>query len=175
MRVDVESLRFLYAGSHAGPWAVLLDFVSFLGSGWMLWALLPVFLVRSLRRHRGQAVALLGVVGVTAAAVSVLKIVVGRARPCHALAWLEPQRLRWPNDFSFPSGHAAGAFAVAAFVFAAVDRRLGGALFVVAALVAFSRVALGMHYPTDVLAGAVLGTAIGLTSRRFGPTRRAPA
>jgi membrane-associated phospholipid phosphatase len=60
------------------------------------------------------------------------------------------------TDPSFPSDHAAAAFAIA-FAVLAFSRR-GGAMFLVgAALIAVSRVALGMHYPSDVLAGALVG------------------
>jgi undecaprenyl-diphosphatase len=167
--VDVVLLRAVYAGSARAPWAQALELVSFLGSGWVLWALMPVFVFPSLRRHRGRATALLGVVLSTAAVVCVIKALTGRVRPCHALEWAGAQSIRLPNDFSFPSGHAAGAFAVAGFV-CAVHRPLGVALFVVAALIAFSRVALGMHYPSDVAAGALLGTFVGLCWGRH--TRR---
>jgi len=60
------------------------------------------------------------------------------------------------TDPSFPSDHAAAAFSIA-FAILALSRRAGLAFVVVAALIAASRVALGLHYPSDVLAGAVVG------------------
>jgi undecaprenyl-diphosphatase len=62
---------------------------------------------------------------------------------------------------SFPSGHAATAFA-GATVLAVLAPRLRVPLYVLACLIAFSRLYNGVHYPTDVLAGAVLGTATAL-------------
>jgi undecaprenyl-diphosphatase len=74
-------------------------------------------------------------------------------------------------DPGFPSDHATGAFAIAVAV-ALRSRRWGAVLLALAALVALGRVALGVHYPTDVLAGACIGAAVaGLLSR--GPARRA--
>lgn len=64
-------------------------------------------------------------------------------------------------DPSFPSDHAAAAFAIAVAVFA-FSRRAGGALLAVAVLIAVSRVALGVHYPVDVLAGAAVGAVSAL-------------
>jgi undecaprenyl-diphosphatase len=69
-------------------------------------------------------------------------------------------------DPSFPSDHAAAAFAIAVSVFF-VSRRVGGALLVVATLIALSRVLLGVHYPSDVLAGAAVGTLSAVVVDRF--------
>jgi undecaprenyl-diphosphatase len=106
---------------------------------------------------------------VTLAATSVVvasaKALAGRVRPCHTHAWLHALPIALPTDPSFPSGHAAGSFAFAAFVFT-THRRAGFALSCVALLIALSRVALGVHYPSDVAAGALLGTLLGWAGAR---------
>jgi len=75
------------------------------------------------------------------------------------------------HDPSFPSDHATGAFALA-FAIWLYDRTIGAILLVLAALLAFSRVYVGTHYPGDVVAGALIG--IGVTTGIYvvGPTRR---
>jgi len=89
--------------------------------------------------------------------VQVLKRLVRRPRPCDAdgrpLALID-----FPDPFSFPSGHAAAATAVAATVTLA-HPLAGLALLPLAALVAASRVTLRVHHPGDVVAGAALGLA----------------
>ena len=67
------------------------------------------------------------------------------------------------SDFSFPSGHTLVSFE-AATALTVYHRKWGVAAFALAALIAYSRLYLFVHYPTDVLAGAVLGIAIGLAA-----------
>jgi undecaprenyl-diphosphatase len=80
------------------------------------------------------------------------------------------------STHSFPSGHSATAFACAT-VLAALAPRWRLPFFVLAALIAFSRLYNGVHYPTDVLAGSALGVLVGLVvlrvskhGRRLRPT-----
>jgi membrane-associated phospholipid phosphatase len=71
------------------------------------------------------------------------------------------------SDPSFPSDHAAAAFAIAFAVFA--FSRRGGALFLAAAtLISLSRIALGMHYPSDVVAGMLVGLGSTMLVTRAG-------
>jgi undecaprenyl-diphosphatase len=93
---------------------------------------------------------------------NVLKLSIMRTRPELDLL------VGRPVTSSFPSGHAASSFACAT-VLGALVPRLRVPLFVVAALVAWSRVYVGVHYPVDVLAGAVLGTLVGLLVLRALP------
>ena len=94
-----------------------------------------------------------------------LKDLVGRVRPPLAHDSLTAL-VTLPADPSFPSGHATSAFAAAGVV-AAMHPRLRAPVLALAALVALSRVYLGVHYPTDVLAGALLGLAIAAVAVAF--------
>lgn len=88
-----------------------------------------------------------------------LKNTIRRDRPCHRLddceAAIEPS-----DKFSFPSGHAAAAFLFAVLVMAYYPAMALPA-FVLASMIGAARVLLGVHYPTDIAAGALLGTCSG--------------
>jgi len=96
-----------------------------------------------------------------------LKEWTGRARPSTVYASPKPL-VHAPHDGSFPSGHATASFACAT-VLAFHAPRAAPAFFLLAAAIAWSRVYVGVHYPLDVLGGAVLGVAIALVLRFLAP------
>lgn len=89
-----------------------------------------------------------------------LKNAVGRIRPYDLNQGVEILVSRL-SDYSFPSGHTLASFE-AASVLLIRDKRLGIPALILAVLIAFSRLYLYVHYPTDVLAGIILGTFIGI-------------
>jgi undecaprenyl-diphosphatase len=94
------------------------------------------------------------------------KVIVPRHRPFE-------HQLGPPSDtHSFPSGHSATSFACAT-VLSYYAPRLRVLFYVLASLIAFSRVYNGMHYPTDVLAGALLGVLVGLALLALARRREA--
>jgi undecaprenyl-diphosphatase len=116
------------------------------------------------RRQRWERAA--GTVAATYALNTAIKLVVRRRRPL--LAGLPPLTVT-PTKFSFPSAHASTSFAAALLY-----SRLGvdaPALYALASGLSLSRLYLGVHYPSDVLAGAALGTAIAaIVAPRGGHT-----
>ena len=180
---DVSTLRLLYGGEAAGVLGTLMVALTVIGSGWSLVGLVPLLAYGRTRRFAAH---LLGVTLVAAVVVSALKELFRRARPC---VTLENIHALWddPRDFSLPSGHATGSFVVAGFVAVAILRSRQGPTvsvaislfgFALAAAIGISRVYLGAHYPTDVVAGSALGLSLGIAGgMRYAstsPERPAP-
>ncbi len=88
-----------------------------------------------------------------------LKDLFERIRPCNALDDVN-LLVRCSKSFSFPSSHAVNNFAVAVY-FYKLFPKLKWILFILAFLIAFSRPYVGVHYPSDIIAGAIIGSAIG--------------
>ena len=113
-------------------------------------------------------------VGVPSLAASLLKRTIGRGRPgewtVDAPLSFRPWNWSDYNYESFPSGHATVAFALA-LVIAFLWPRSFWPMLALAALVAVSRIILGAHYPTDITAGAVLGTVGAFAVRNFFAAR----
>lgn len=114
--------------------------------------------------RRGRSAALDGVAAIAMASATVnlgLKHVAIRQRPLRdEVALAQDRRVRMPSSNSFPSGHTASAFAFAT----AVGQRVPSLwlpLRGLALLVGYSRIHTGVHYPGDVVAGAVVGSACG--------------
>ena len=89
----------------------------------------------------------------------IIKEIFQRIRPCNALANVITP-LGCNGTFSFPSNHAVNNFAAAVF-FYKIFPKLKWAVFITASLVALSRVYIGVHYPSDILGGAIIGSAFG--------------
>ncbi|MDR1117008.1 MAG: phosphatase PAP2 family protein [Oscillospiraceae bacterium] len=137
----------------------LFLFFTRLGDYGTLWiAVILVLLIKRDTRHIGIAAAVALILSAFTANV-IIKHIVNRPRPFSSmdLHILIPA----PTSPSFPSGHSATAFGAAT----ALSRLKRGKLFFIpAALISLSRVYLLVHYPTDVLGGAVIGIACGLAA-----------
>ncbi len=71
------------------------------------------------------------------------------------------------SDFSFPSGHTAASFAVAVVLLLRAPKKLSVSMLVLAILISFSRLYVGVHYPTDILGGAAIGVFCALAAVYF--------
>lgn len=134
-------------------------------------AIAGLIILRTYKKHGLAFILTAGImVGVNDAIIhQAIKPLIGRPRPCHALEILK-HISNCTNSFSFPSNHAANAFVVASISSLYFRNRLVIIpMFTMALIVALSRVYLGQHYPTDILAGALLGSAFGCLGFKLYP------
>ena len=144
----------------------VMPVITALGNAGAVWLLCAVVLVCT-KRHRRAGVLLLCALVLSALVGSlILKPLIGRLRPFAADPALD-LIIRAPDGFSFPSGHTSSSFA-AALSLTLCDRRIGIPALVLAALIAFSRLYLMVHYLSDVVAGILLGCTSALLVRLAG-------
>jgi undecaprenyl-diphosphatase len=138
----------------------VFEAITYAGSFGLVWLVLALVVSRFSWRRPWLPARVGATVLLAEGVQSVLKVWVERDRP--PLDDPEPPPLvALPATYSFPSGHAVVAFACATVISFAVPR-LRWPLFALAALVAFSRVYVGVHFPGDVAGGAVIGVGVGL-------------
>lgn len=154
-RLDRYLIRLTHSANHSGLWLVL---------------------AAALAAKRGptRRAALRGVfaIGVSSAIANAgMKPLMPRPRPpLHAIP-VNRKLIKLPTSSSFPSGHSASAFAFATAVSLEVPAA-GFVLFPLAATVAYSRVHVGVHWPSDVIAGAAIGVVVANRTRRWWPVAR---
>ena len=143
----------------------VLPFLSSLSNHGEIWIALALVLLLIPKTRRAGAVLALALLLEFICCNGILKPLVARSRPCDlndAVRLLIPR----PGDDSFPSGHSGISFAAVGALFAAKSR-LWVPAFVLALIIAFSRLYLYVHWPSDVLAGAALGILMGFLAEKL--------
>ena len=139
----------------------LMCFVTKLGNAGAIWILAAAILLLIPKTRKTGAVVVVALLIDAILCNGILKPFIARIRPCDInpeISLLIPK----PDDFSFPSGHTAAAFTTAAALYFTREKNLWKPALVLAVLIAFSRLYLYVHYPTDVLGGiAVLAGYAG--------------
>lgn len=154
----LHTIQRIFSGS-------VLDFlmpkITALGNGGILWIFLAILLLIFPKTRKNGLQLGVSCMGCGLIGNLLLKNLVARNRPC----WIEDHTMliAMPTDFSFPSGHTMVSFA-AATVLWHWNRKVGLTAYVLAGIIAFSRLYLFVHFPSDVLAGAVIGSLIGFAA-----------
>ena len=141
---------------------IMLFITNLAGSLGQIWLIVGILLIIFKKTRRTGIAVIVSYIGVYLLGQLLLKNLFVRPRPCQidqAFALIVDR----PTSPSFPSTHSAWAFAAASAIFYKF-RKAGIGVFVFAALIAFSRMYLFLHFPTDVLAGIALGIILGTLS-----------
>lgn len=161
---DTKMLMF-FAKRHTPALNKIMILVTTTGNGGLIWFALtfPFLLMNKWRLTGFTMLAALGIASLTGEIT--IKHIVKRVRPCNK-EFDEYLLIENPPHYSFPSGHTGASFAVATVV-ACMCPALGPAALIWAFMIAISRLYLLVHYPTDVIAGIIIGTACGFISIPF--------
>lgn len=143
--------------------------ITHLADGGVMWVLIALALLIAgfvrVKRGKGRAVLRVGLMCAAGMLLTLLvvnlllKPLVARVRPYDAVEGLVSLVGR-ESDFSFPSGHSANSFACAWAIFRGAKKRYGVPALILAALISLSRLYVGVHYPTDVICGVIIGIAM---------------
>ncbi len=146
------------------PWLdKIMVAITSLGNAGILWIVMAaVLLIIPRTRKVGicMAIALVLDLFITNC---LLKNLVARTRP-YDVANFTDLIVKKPTDYSFPSGHTAASFAAVTALFMSRKKLLGTISCVIAILIAFSRMYLYVHFPTDIIGGIVVGVIAGVAA-----------
>ena len=156
-RIDQNALRALRVRGHTPAVEAVMKTLGAMGEWGAVWIALGAAGAALDRERRPRWLAASIVAPASVIANFGVKLAVGRRRP---LLEDHPPLARAPSKLSFPSAHATSSLA-AATALGRVEPAARPALYGLASAICFSRSYLGMHYPSDVLAGAALGLALG--------------
>lgn len=136
-------------------------FVTTLGNGGFIWIISSLILLISNKTRKVGAMSFIALVISVLIDNVLLKNVIARTRPYEVVPGLT-SLIGIQSDFSFPSGHTGTSFATAVVMFRGLPKKLGIPILIFAFLMGLSRLYVGVHYPSDVICGALIGTGIAL-------------
>lgn len=165
MNFDWTILQWIQENLRCTALDFLMPKITMLGNSGMIWIAIALVMLCTKKYRKHGIILLVGLlIGLLVGNVC-LKNLVARARPC----WIDPGvplLIGNPTDYSFPSGHTLSSV-IAATILYDTDKRFGIPAIILAVLIAFSRLYLYVHFPTDVLAAALLGVLIGKLLHRW--------
>ena len=158
--LDNSILDYIVLHLHSDFMDKLMPLITSLGNFGLIWILAALLMIISKRYRKYGFLMLVTLALCTLIGNSIIKPLVGRIRPCNvdtSIALL----ISRPEGFSFPSGHTTSSAGAATIILIA-DKKLGTVAWVLAIMIAFSRLYLYVHYPSDVFAGLILGIGLAL-------------
>lgn len=167
---DFQILDFIQAHIRCAFLDIFMPFISFLGNGGMIWLVASVLLLLSKKYRKQGIMVLTGLLIGLLLGNMILKPLLARPRPCwinEGLALL----IDCPKDFSFPSGHTLSSF-IAAFLLTKANRKFGVFAIPLACLMAFSRLYLYVHFPSDILGAILLAAIISFGTYKLFPIQK---
>ncbi len=135
--------------------------ITSLADGGIIWIALAILLLCIKKTRKCGFLMLISMFLGVIIGNGILKNLVARGRPC----WVDPNiplLIPNPKDYSFPSGHTLASLEASVMIFLH-NKKWGTVCLIISMLIAFSRMYLFVHFPTDILGGAILGTIISIS------------
>lgn len=162
---NLDAQILLYIQEHIRNDTLTTFFINFtrLGNGGILWIATSLILMCFKKTRKvGFICGLSLLIGALITNV-VLKNIIARTRPFYTIDELVTL-INYPKDYSFPSGHSTSWFAGGMSMFLCVKKRFSFIFLILAILMAFSRLYVGVHYTTDVICGLIIGIISAIIS-----------
>lgn len=138
----------------------IMCFITGLGDAGIIWIVLAIVLLAIPKTRKSGIVVAVALCVDLILCNGILKNLFARVRPYDINTEIQ-LLITKPKDFSFPSGHTAASFAAVTALYFSKEKKLWKPALILACLIAFSRMYLYVHYPTDVLGGALVGITAG--------------
>lgn len=168
--IDNNILEFIRLNMNNKFFDIIMPFISSLGNAGFVWIVITIAFLMQRKYRECGIMLLISLVMCLLIGNLTLKPYVARLRPSDINTAIH-LLIERPTDFSFPSGHTMSSFAAATVIFNS-NKKLGFSAFLLASLIAFSRLYLYVHYPSDVAAAIILGVLISLCTMKIYNRRK---
>lgn len=138
----------------------IMIFITTLGNGGMIWIAATVLLLIPKKTRKVAIISAVALLGSLIINNHLIKNLVQRPRPYMTFTDLRIL-IPTPSEFSFPSGHTSSSFAAASVFYTNLPKKIGVPAVILAGFIGLSRLYVGVHYPTDVIAGMLMGYFLG--------------
>lgn len=156
LNIDGGFLLFLQESVRNPILNAIMIFITSLGDGGFIWIAATILLLIPKKTRKVGMMSAVALLGSLIINNHIIKNLVQRPRPYVTFTDIQIL-IPTPSEFSFPSGHTSSSFAAAAVFYRFLPKKIGVPSIVLAGLIGFSRLYVGVHYPTDVIAGVIMG------------------
>lgn len=160
LNLDGGFLLFLQENVRNPILNTIMIFITSLGDGGFIWIAATIALLIPKKTRKVGAMSAVALLGSLLINNHLIKNLVQRPRPFVTFTDIQIL-IPTPSEFSFPSGHTSSSFAAASVFYRFLPKKAGIPAIVLAGLIGFSRLYVGVHYPTDVIAGVIMGILLG--------------
>lgn len=162
--IDNKGLKYISEKCKNKIFDKIMPIITMMGNLGIIWLVISVLMLLKVEDRIIGISVILALILTTIIGEGIIKHIVKRNRPFQN--YEDELLINKPITYSFPSGHTASSFAALA-VFLQMNGKLGLIMSPIATLIAFSRIYLKVHYPTDVIFGIVLGITCGVSVVSF--------